>query len=55
VYYAYHREILDCRLDAAEIALLEMLCGFGNELQNNATQQPKTAKTSELTSLTAAK
>jgi len=42
-------------LDAAEVALLKMLSGFGNELQNNATQHSGTAKTSGLSSLTAAK
>jgi hypothetical protein len=55
VYYAYHREILGFRLGAAKIALLEMLSGFGNELQNNATQHSRTAKTSGLPSLNAAK
>jgi hypothetical protein len=55
VYYAYNREILGFRLDAAEVALLKMLSGFGNELQNNATQHSRTAKASGLSSLTAAK
>jgi hypothetical protein len=55
VYYAYRREILGFRLDAAEVAFLKMLRGFGNELQNKATQHSGTAKTSGLSSLTAAK